>query len=111
MNYFDFRDGKLFAENVEVSDIAKEVGTPFYCYSKKALVGQYGKYQKAFSDLNCLICFAVKANSNLSVLRAFGELKAGADVVSVGEIQRALEAGIDAKKIVFAGVGKARGEI
>lgn len=111
MNHFDYRDGVLFAEDVSVPDIAKAVGTPFYCYSTATLTRHYNVFAEAFRSIDALICYAMKANSNQGVLATLASLGAGADVVSEGELRRALAAGIPADKIVFSGVGKTVREI
>lgn len=111
MNHFDYRDGILFAEDVSVPEIAKEVGTPFYCYSTATLTRHYKVFAEAFSDIDALVCYAMKANSNQAVLRVLAKLGAGADVVSEGELRRAIAAGIPAEKIMFSGVGKTAREI
>ena len=113
--YFPHVNGKMFAENVALSDIAKQVGTPFYCYSNTAISQNFKDYQQAFSealvDQNTLICYAVKANGNQAVLSTLAKLGSGADVVSMGEILRARAAGIPANKIVYSGVAKIESEI
>jgi diaminopimelate decarboxylase len=106
VNHFDYRNGVLFAEDVALPDIAKAVGTPFYCYSTATLTRHYQVFAKAFHGLDALVCYAMKANSNQAVLRTLARLGAGADVVSEGELRRALAAGIPAEKIIFSGVGK-----
>lgn len=111
MTDFDYRHGVLHAEDIAVSDIAEQVGTPFYCYSDAALTRRYGEFSNALSGQNATICFAVKANSNQAVIRTFADLGAGADVVSEGELRRALAAGVPAKRIIFSGVGKTRDEL
>lgn len=111
MNHFDYRDGVLFAEGVSIPEIAKAVGTPFYCYSTATLTRHYRVFAEAFSGIDALICYAMKANSNQGVLATLAALGAGADVVSEGELRRALAAGIAADKIVFSGVGKTTREI
>ncbi|MCR9139628.1 MAG: diaminopimelate decarboxylase [Alphaproteobacteria bacterium] len=111
MNHFDYRDGILHAEDVSIPDIAKAVGTPFYCYSTATLTRHYRVFAEAFSGIDALICYAMKANSNQGVLATLAALGAGADVVSEGELRRALAAGIPAEKIVFSGVGKTVREI
>jgi diaminopimelate decarboxylase len=110
-DFFPYRDNELHAEEVAVSQIATAVGTPFYLYSSAAFIAQYRRFAEAFSSERPLICYAVKANSNLAVLRLFASLGAGADVVSEGELRRALAAGIPPEKILFSGVGKTRAEI
>ena len=111
MSHFTYRDGALFAEDIPLARIAGEVGTPFYCYSTAALTENYLAFADALADLNGLVCFALKANSNLAVIRTLARLGAGADVVSEGELRQALAAGIPAHKAVFSGVGKTRTEM
>ncbi|MEK1932515.1 MAG: diaminopimelate decarboxylase [Pararhizobium sp.] len=111
MNHFQYRDGILFAEDVSVIDIAKAVGTPFYCYSTATLERHYSVFSKAFADIDAMVCYAMKANSNQAVLKTLGRLGAGVDVVSGGELRRALAAGIPASRIMFSGVGKTAGEM
>jgi diaminopimelate decarboxylase len=108
---FAYRDGALYAEDVPIARVAEAVGTPFYLYSAAAFRGQYRALADALAPVDPLICYAVKANSNLAVLRVFAGLGAGADVVSEGELRRALAAGIPAERIVFSGVGKTRAEL
>lgn len=108
---FVSRDGHLFAEEVELSEIARKVGTPCYVYSGKALLDRYYEYVAGFGDVPHQVCFAVKANSNLSVLRLLAQAGAGFDIVSGGELYRVLQAGGDPAKVVFAGVGKTREEV
>lgn len=110
MNHFDYRDGELFCEGVRLADIAAAVGTPTYVYSTATLERHFRAFYDAFEG-KALVAFAVKANSNLSVLKTLAALGAGADTVSEGEIRRALAAGIPAERIVFSGVGKTRAEI
>jgi diaminopimelate decarboxylase len=111
VNHFDYRDGVLHAEDVSIPDIAKAVGTPFYCYSTATLTRHFRVFSEAFSDLDTLVCYAMKANSNQAVLKTLARLGAGADVVSEGELRRALAAGIPAGKILFSGVGKTAREM
>ncbi|MBO0905664.1 diaminopimelate decarboxylase [Jiella sonneratiae] len=111
MNHFGYRDGGLFAEDVAIETIAAEVGTPFYCYSTATLTRHYRVFANAFSDIDALVCYALKANSNQGVIATLARLGAGADVVSGGELVRALRAGIPAEKIMFSGVGKTVAEI
>jgi diaminopimelate decarboxylase len=106
MTRFPYVDGELHVEQVPVRRIAEEVGTPFYCYSTAALTDNYDSYVKTLGELGVGIFYSLKANSNQAVIRTLGKLGAGADVVSVGEMHRALKAGIPADRIVFAGVGK-----
>ncbi len=101
----------MHAEATAIADIAKQVGTPFYCYSSCAIEESYQTYQRAFAKQDALICYAVKANSNQAILSTLANLGSGADVVSMGEIKRALAAGINANKIVFSGVAKTAVEI
>jgi len=110
MNHFDYKDGRLFAEEVDLTALAAHVGTPFYCYSTATLERHYRVFAAAFSK-DTLIAFSVKANGNLAVLKTLGRLGAGADVVSGGELKKALAAGIAANKIVFSGVGKTKNEM
>jgi diaminopimelate decarboxylase len=110
MNAFPFRNGRLHVEKVDLTVLADEVGTPFYCYSSAALE-QNTRAFAAFFPTDTLIAFSVKANGNLAVLRTLARLGAGADVVSGGELKKALAAGIPANKIVFSGVGKTRAEL
>ena len=111
MHHFHYRGGVLHAEDVSVAQLAAEVGTPFYCYSTATLERHYRVLAEAFAGQNALICYAVKANSNQAVLRTLARRGAGMDVVSEGELRRALGAGVPAAKIIFAGVGKSREEI
>ena len=111
MNHFQYRDGVLHAEDVPVPDIARAVGTPFYVYSTATLTRHYQVFAKAFEGLDAMVCYAMKANSNQAVLKTLANLGAGADVVSEGELRRALAAGIPASRIVFSGVGKTAQEI
>lgn len=111
MHFFDYRDGALFAEDVPLAEIAAKVGTPTYVYSHATLERHYRVFDAALASLPHLICYSMKANSNLAVLRAMVALGAGVDIVSGGELQRALRAGADPKKIVFSGVGKTEAEI
>jgi diaminopimelate decarboxylase len=111
MNHFDYRDGVLHAEAVDLSRLAEIVGTPFYCYSTATLERHYRVFTEAFAGEKVLVCYAMKANSNQSVLRTLAKLGAGADVVSGGELKRALDAGIAPSKIVFSGVGKTEAEL
>lgn len=111
MDYFEYRNGELFAEGVPVRRIAREVGTPAYIYSLATLKRHYRVFDQAFARLSHLVCFSMKSNSNLAVLRAFVKEGGGFDIVSAGELFRALKAGADPKKIVFSGVGKKKAEI
>jgi diaminopimelate decarboxylase len=111
MNHFDYRDGMLHAEAVNLSTLAEQVGTPFYCYSTATLERHYRVFADAFAGEKVQILYAMKANSNQSVLRTLAKCGAGADVVSGGELKRALAADIPPGKIVFSGVGKAEAEL
>ncbi len=111
MNHFGYKNGSLHAEDVAIETIAAEVGTPFYCYSTATLTRHYEVFARAFADIDALVCYAVKANSNQAVLATLAQLGAGADVVSGGELIRALRAGMPAEKIMFSGVGKTDAEI
>ena len=111
MNGFAYRDGALHVEDVAVTDLADNVGTPFYCYSAARLRHSYTEFAGAFAGLEIQVCYAVKANSNQAVITLFATLGAGADVVSEGEMRRALAAGVPAEKMVFSGVGKTRAEL
>ena len=108
---FQYRDGILHAEDVPIPEIAKAVGTPFYLYSSRMFAANLGAFQSALSGIDHLVCYSVKANSNVAVLRLLGNLGAGMDVVSGGEYVRARAAGIPGDRIVFSGVGKTRDEM
>ncbi len=111
VSYFPHKNNEMFVEDVAVSNIAQHVQTPFYCYSSTAIETSFQTYQSAFSNQDALICYAVKANSNQAVLATLAKLGSGADVVSMGEIRRAITAGIPADKIVYSGVAKTEEEI
>lgn len=111
MHHFDYRNGRLHAEDVDLTALADEVGTPFYCYSTATLERHYTVFTQAFAGRDVLLCYALKANSNQSVIATLARLGAGADIVSGGELQRALAAGVPARRIVFSGVGKTREEM
>jgi diaminopimelate decarboxylase len=111
MNYFTYTDNRLCAEDVAISDLAARLGTPLYIYSARTLRRHYRVLSEAFKGTDSLICFAMKALSNLSILKLFSDLGAGFDIVSVGELMRCLRAGADPGKIVFSGVGKTDEEI
>jgi diaminopimelate decarboxylase len=110
LNHFEYKNGELHAEDVSIASIAASVGTPFYCYSSATLERHYRVFEAALPK-GTLIAYAVKANGNLSVIRTLAKLGAGADIVSSGELKRALAGGVPASKIVFSGVGKTRQEI
>ncbi|MEI7998823.1 MAG: diaminopimelate decarboxylase, partial [Candidatus Omnitrophota bacterium] len=111
MHDFKSKNAELYCENVKVATVAKSVGTPFYLYSYKTLTDHFLKIQKAFAPVNPLVCFAMKSNGNLAVIKSLVDLGAGIDIVSVGELKKALLVGVDPKKIVFASVGKTEEEI
>ncbi|MCX5518632.1 diaminopimelate decarboxylase [Kaistia defluvii] len=111
MNHFEYRDGALYAEDVAIADIAAAVGTPFYCYSTATLVRHFRVFRDALAGMDTLICYAMKANSNQAVLKTLVAEGAGMDVVSEGELRRALAAGCPPEKIVFSGVAKTAREI
>ncbi|WP_319466866.1 diaminopimelate decarboxylase [uncultured Pseudodesulfovibrio sp.] len=111
MHHFEYRDGKLFAEEANVTDLAEKFGTPLYVYSAATFRRHFKAFDSAFSGLDHLTCYSVKANSNLSVLKMLAEEGAGMDIVSGGELYRALKAGVAPEKIVYSGVGKRPSEI
>ena len=111
MDHFEYKHGEMYAEDVAIKAIAAEVGTPFYCYSSATLLRHYTVFSEAFSGLNPKICYALKANSNISVIRTLANAGCGADVVSAGEIRIAQAAGIAPDNIVFSGVGKTAEEM
>ena len=111
MEHFAYRGGRLSAERVALAEVAAEVGTPFYCYSTAALTARYRALADAFAGRDVLVAYSVKANPNQAVIATLARLGAGADVVSEGEIRRALAAGVAPRSVVFSGVGKTRGEI
>ena len=111
MSEFAYRGGTLHAEKVSLADLAETVGTPFYCYSTAVVERRYRAFAGAFEDLGATVCYSLKANSNLAIVRTLAALGAGADVVSGGELRRALAAGVPPERIVFSGVGKTRDEM
>jgi len=111
MDYFNYRDGELHAEDLPVADIADRFGTPAYVYSRATLERHYRAYDDALAGRPHLVCYAVKANSNLAVLNVLARLGAGFDIVSAGELERVIRAGGDPAKVVFSGVGKQRWEL
>ena len=111
MSSFIYKDNILFCENVAVTDIVKEVGTPAYVYSKKTLLDNFDSYSNAFEKNDGLVCFSVKSLSNISVLRLLKDKGSGFDIVSGGELERVLAAGVDPKKIIFTGIAKSNEEI
>jgi diaminopimelate decarboxylase len=111
MHHFEYRNGVLHAEAVNLAKVAATVGTPFYCYSTATLERHYKVFAGAFADVRSLICYAMKANSNQAVIKTLANLGAGADVVSEGELKRARSAGIPPEKLIFSGVGKTAREL
>jgi diaminopimelate decarboxylase len=111
MHHFGYRDGVLHAEAVNLTELADIVGTPFYCYSSATIERHYHVFAGAFADVDALVCYALKANSNQAVVTTLARLGAGADVVSEGELLRARAAGIPPQRIVFSGVGKTAHEL
>ncbi len=111
MHHFSYQNNTLHAENVAIQTIAADIQTPFYCYSSATLARHYKVFTEAFQDHDALVCFAIKSNSNQAVLRLLGDLGAGMDIVSEGELRRALAAKVPGERIVFSGVGKTREEI
>jgi diaminopimelate decarboxylase len=111
MHHFAYRAGVLHAEAIDLVDLAASVGTPFYCYSTATIERHYQVFAHAFADVNSLVCYAMKANSNQAVIKTLARLGAGADVVSEGELKRARAAGIPPHKIMFSGVGKTAHEL
>lgn len=111
MDHFNYKGGALHAEDVALAEIARAVGTPVYVYSTATLTRHFNLFRQALDWTDHLVCFAVKANSNLAVLKLLGDLGAGMDVVSGGEYARARAAGVPGERIVFSGVGKTREEM
>jgi len=111
MSYFSYSNNLLKSEGVEIQKIAEDRSTPFYCYSKRAITENYNNFSNSFKNIDVKICFSLKSNSNLSILKILSNLGAGADVVSEGELKKALKANIQANSIVFSGVGKTEEEI
>ncbi|MDY6953042.1 MAG: diaminopimelate decarboxylase [Thermodesulfobacteriota bacterium] len=111
MHHFNYKKNQMYCEDVPLSAIAEEVGTPFYCYSHATLKHHFLTFEKAFEGMDHLVCFSAKSNSNLAVLGLFASLGGGLDIVSGGELFRGLKAGMPSKKIVFSGVGKGEEEI
>ena len=111
MHHFAYRNGVLYAEDVDLRELADAVGTPFYCYATATLERHYRVFAEAFADVDALVCYAMKANSNQAVIATLARLGAGADVVSEGELLRARAAGIPPEKIMFSGVGKTEREL
>src|SRR5437868_5303325 len=111
MHHFHYRSNQLFCEGVSIAALARQHGTPLYIYSQQTLIDHFQKLDRALAPLNHLICYAMKANSNLAVLQTLADLGAGFDIVSEGELRRAIAAGGGPGKCVFAGVGKTEREI
>jgi len=111
MDFFAYRDGQLCCEGLPLGEVVEAVGTPCYAYSARTVVEHYGRLREAFAELDPLVCYSVKANSNLAVLKLLADLGSGFDVISGGELFRAVTLGADPKKVVFAGPGKSPAEI
>src|SRR5213079_3637286 len=111
MHHFAYRAGVMHAEAVDLASLAEAVGTPFYCYSTATLQRHYRVFAQAFADVPALVCYAMKANSNQAVIATLARLGSGADVVSGGELRRALAAGIPPEKIMFTGVAPTADEL
>ena len=111
VDQFSYKNDELYAEEVAISTVSNAVGTPFYLYSATAIIENFLALEKSLDGLRNLICYSVKANSNIAILKLLSQLGAGMDVVSVGEYLRAKIAGVPGEKIVFSGVGKRRDEI
>lgn len=111
MDHFHYKKGELFAEEVSLNDVAKEYGTPSYVYSKATLERHAKAYIDSFDSMDGLVCFSVKALSNITILKTLKNAGCGFDIVSGGELHRALVAGADPKKIIFSGVGKSKAEM
>lgn len=111
MHHFNYQNNEMYCEDISISEIAREVGTPFYLYSHATLRHHFLTFQKAFEGVNHLVCFSAKSNSNIAVLKLFANLGGGLDIVSGGELFRGLKAGVPPGKIVFSGVGKREDEI
>ena len=111
MSYIRYKKNNLFVENVSVRNLASKLSTPFYLYSKGNIIENYRSFSNNFKKSNPLICFSVKANSNIQILKVLKKMGSGADVVSGGELLKAIKSGIKTNKIVFSGVGKTAEEI
>ena len=111
MHYFKYLNGTLSCENVPIPDVADAVGTPFYLYSQRTFLRHYRRLDEAFGDTEHIICFAIKANSNIAISRVLAHEGAGAEVVSGGELYRALRAGVPSERVVFNGNGKTEAEL
>ena len=108
---YSYKNKFLHCESINIKDLHKEFGSPFYCYSSNILEEKYTELKKALKNNNSLICFSLKSNSNQSIIKTCSSMGSGADVVSIGELKRAIKAGIPTNKIVFSGVGKTSEEI
>jgi diaminopimelate decarboxylase len=106
MNYFDYKKGEMHAEGVSIAKLAQQVGTPFYCYSAGALRAAMREFSDGIKGMNASVCYAMKANSSQAVIKLFADMGAGADIVSEGEMKRALAAGVRPERIIYSGVGK-----
>ena len=111
MSYIRYKNNNLFVENVSVRRLASKLGTPFYLYSEGSIIENYKSFSNNFKKSKPLICFSVKANSNIQILKVLKKMGSGADVVSGGELLKAIKSGIKPNKIVFSGVGKSEDEI
>lgn len=111
MHHFAYKDGELFAEQVSLREIARQVGTPAYVYSQATLTRHFQAFSQAFTGLDALVCYAVKANTSQAIMALFASLGGGADIVSGGELWRAIQAGVDPARIVYSGVGKTEAEM
>ncbi|MCG8433281.1 MAG: alanine racemase, partial [Gammaproteobacteria bacterium] len=111
MHHFAYKGGVLHAEDVSLDAIAAEVGTPFYCYSTATLTRHYNVFADAFKGSDALVCYSIKANSNLAVLKTLADLGSGMDIVSEGELRRARAVGVPPERIVYSGVGKSKEEL
>ena len=111
MNYIRLRKNNLYVDNISTLKLVKKYETPFYCYSLSQLKNNYYRFNNAFKEIEPIICFSVKSNANLNLLRELKKMGAGADVVSIGELFKAIKAGINPNKIVFSGIGKTEKEI
>jgi len=111
MDYFNYKQGKLFAENVPIETIAEQLGTPVYIYSKATFLEHLRKIQHAYNAIDTMVCYSIKACGNINILKLMAKVGSGFDIVSGGELYRAIQAGADPAKIVYAGVGKTDKEI
>src|SRR5476649_1439675 len=111
MSFFAYKKGEMHAEGVALKTIAAQVGTPFYCYSAGALRAALREFTTGMKGMNASVCYAMKANSSLAVIKTFAEMGAGADIVSEGEMRRALAAGVPGERIIYSGVGKKATEL